>query len=232
MSYDTFKDLKARLNRSIIEDKYSLTKLQSDNVIRDRVLEELATTTKNLTNLKTLKQLITNSRKVMINKNNIFKKDRIKVLEVEINNHLKYIFPEENFEVKLDVKPYRNSEHATLLLGKNGQLLPTKGQNGRLARQLIAVTCLYVINKLTGSKTIFMDEPLSCGDLETVGLLKPIIDKIIDDGIQIILVDNTHKLYENLTRRTFNLEKDRIEGSLKLLEVKDYECDKLDIADE
>lgn len=143
-----------------------------------------------------------------------FTEGRVKLIEQTVEDNLMYIFPEEKFKVKLDLDVSKNGrETCQLLLGKSTprgiEYAPTTAQNGRFVRQLISVVVIYTINYLRGCDMIYMDEALASSDKYNLTKLKPLLDKMRESGMQVVLIEHKPELYNNVTRRQFTLSKNR-----------------------
>lgn len=156
-----------------------------------------------------------------------FTQGRQALIERSVEDNLKYIFPEENFKVKLNLDVSRTGkETCQLLLGKevNGSVVnysPTNAQNGRFVRQLISLVIIYTINMLRGSDMIYMDEALASSDKENLTKLEPLLNRMRDSNMQVVLIEHKSELYDNIDRRHIKLVKNRVTGETVIKSVED-----------
>ena len=156
-----------------------------------------------------------------------FTQGRQALIERSVEDNLKYIFPEENFKVKLNLDVSRTGkETCQLLLGKevNGSVVnysPTNAQNGRFVRQLISLVIIYTINMLRGSDMIYMDEALASSDKDNLTKLEPLLNRMRDSNMQVVLIEHKSELYDNIDRRHIKLVKNRVTGETVIKSVED-----------
>ena len=156
-----------------------------------------------------------------------FTQGRQALIERSVEDNLKYIFPEENFKVKLNLDVSKTGkETCQLLLGKevNGSVVnysPTNAQNGRFVRQLISLVIIYTINMLRGSDMIYMDEALASSDKDNLTKLEPLLNRMRDSNMQVVLIEHKSELYDNIDRRHIKLVKNRVTGETVIKSVED-----------
>lgn len=155
-----------------------------------------------------------------------FTQGRKALIEQTVEENLAYIFPEERFKVKLNLDVSKTGrESCQLLLGKQvGNDIvysPTSAQNGRFVRQLISVVIVSTINYLRGSDMLYMDEALASSDKHNLTKLKPLLDRLVENGIQILMIEHKSELYDAVDRRHFILEKNRVMDETKVVSVED-----------
>ena len=156
-----------------------------------------------------------------------FTQGRQALIERSVEENLKYIFPEENFKVKLNLDVSKTGkETCQLLLGKevNGSVVnysPTNAQNGRFVRQLISLVIIYTINMLRGSDVIYMDEALASSDKDNLTKLEPLLNRMRDSNMQVVLIEHKSELYDNIDRRHIKLVKNRVTGETVIKSVED-----------
>lgn len=178
-------------------------------------------------NLKSMNVLMT----VALNK---YRSNAIKVLEQEIANCLKLVFPEEDYNVRIDWKTNSGSGEpsAVMMIGKRMpdgtyDYMPPSLQNGGLAKQLISFSAVSSILAMLGCKCIFVDEAFNSGDGRSLQELAPLLMSLLDKGIQITGIEHKMQVFDGLPRRVFDLQKNRITGSVSIVETNDYNMDDL-----
>lgn len=140
---------------------------------------------------------------------------------------LAVILPDENFHVKISYTTKGKNYVSEVFVGKesgSGDIIWSrpKGTNGEFMKQLISFSILASINSLLGSKFVLMDEPFSSSDTVNVGKMQPIIEMMLNQGLQLLFIEHKKELYENLPHNIIQLEKHRTpsdaeEGYVKVL---------------
>lgn len=222
-----FRDIE-RLKESIAYDKALLENAKTNNAKRNKAEERYA-------DIKELKSDVSDYRRKLLtlyavcnDRASKYTDERKNLIESVVESNLEYLFPEERFKVKIDLDVSKKGrESCQLLLGSRvpgtSELVysPTSAQNGRFVRQLISMVVVYSLNYYRGLDTIFFDETLSSSDKVNLTKLKPLLDRMCEDGIQVILIEHKAELYNNVTRRQFNMRKDRNTGETSIVSIKD-----------
>jgi len=216
-----------RLSESISYDKAILQTAVESNERQLKVEEKYQKIADLLRELRDYTSMLKTLHAVVNKKASEFTQGRKSLLEQTVEDNLRYIFPEENFRVKLDLDVSKTGkETCKLLLGKeeNGKVsayTPTNAQNGRFVRQLISLVIVYTINLLRGSDMVYMDEALASSDKDNLTKLEPLLNRMIDSKMQVILIEHKPELYENVSRRHFKLRKNRETGETKIESAED-----------
>ena len=214
------------IQNSVIEDKTRVGYIRENNLKLAKVEEEYnkyldrAEETREYYNK--MKMLLSMTHKQATD----FTESRKGLVERTVEENLAYLFPEESFKVKLSMDTTQSGrETCKLLLGTNshGNIVwaPTTAQNGRFVRQLISVVVSYTLNYLRGSDMVYFDEALASSDKTNLTKLKPLLDRIAANGMQVILIEHKPELYNNVTRREFTLKKDRQRQITSIIDVQD-----------
>lgn len=127
---------------------------------------------------------------------------------------LAVIIPEENFKIKITYEPCGKDYASEVFVGKalnTGEIHWSRpnGTNGEFVKQLISFSILASINTLLGSNFLFMDEPFSSSDTVNVEKMKPIIELMLAQGLQLMFIEHKHQLYESLPHNLIRLIKHR-----------------------
>lgn len=218
-----YNDMYFNLSYSIRRDEINYGMAKKTNATREKVDKELETTRDNLNNINNGIEVFSGMINIITKYTANIKKARIELLESEIEANLIYLYPDEKFKVTFEFSQNRGRETAELKLGRNGCIFNVKAQNGRFVRQLISLSCMYTVNKLRESKTLIMDEALSSSDKDNLSNLKPLMNKMIEDGMQLIVIEHKDELYKDVERRMFYLEKDRVLDYMRVVKKEDIE---------
>ena len=222
-----FSDIE-RLDKSITYDKAMLDNAKENNQKRKIVVERFEESKELRNDIDEYRRKILLLFSICNERAAKYTDERKSLIEKVVESNLTYLFPEERFKVKIDLDVSKKGREACqLLLGSRvpgtSELIysPTSAQNGRFVRQLISMVVVYSLNKLRGLDTIFFDETLSSSDRVNLTKLKPLLDRIRDDGMQVILIEHKSELYSDVERRQFNLYKDRNTGETKIVSIED-----------
>lgn len=200
-----YKNKSETISRQIVEDKSKLEVYQREVDKLVKIDKELADSKYVLDNLENYYKTLYNLIKICTKKSIEFKDVRVNSIESEITNNLAYLYPEKNYEVKIDFSESRGDDVAELLLGSKGKLVPTTGQNGMFVRQVISLTGMEVINYMHGGCVLFLDEALASSDKQNLLKLKPMFNRMIEKGFQIIMIEHKPEIYQNLKHKRFKL---------------------------
>lgn len=140
-----------------------------------------------------------------------FRNTRKSELEDETRRVLKFVFPNEGFDIKIDWSEGRGRPQAQILTGLKGpngvvEWCPPRNVHGEFAKQLIAFTTICNIAIMLGSQTFCSDEALNSGDDESLVSTKPLMDKL-GELLQFIVIEHKDNFYKNIDRREILLEK-------------------------
>lgn len=152
-------------------------------------------------------------------------------LETEMKRVLSLIFPEEQFDVKIEWSELKGIPQAQILTGlpgPDGQIewCPPRNVHGELAKQLISFTCLCNIAIMLGASFFGSDEALNSGDNESLMDTKPLMDKL-SEALQFIVIEHKEAFFTNIDRREILLKKvnkeddDKYSGHVIIEEQKD-----------
>lgn len=147
---------------------------------------------------------------------------------------LAVILPEENFHIHISYTTKGKNYVSEVFIGKEtgaGEIVWSrpKGTNGEFMKQLISFSILASINSLLGSKFVLMDEPFSSSDTTNVGKMQPIIEMMLNQGLQLLFIEHKKELYENIPHNIIQLEKHRTpsdaeEGYVRVLRNERVAC--------
>lgn len=227
MDISKMKEDIRKINDSISYDKAILQTAIENNEKQLKVEEKYNRTVEVRNELREYNFKLKSLFAVVNKKASDFTQGRQSLIEKSVEENLKYIFPEENFKVKLNLDVSKTGkETCQLLLGKeqNGVISnysPTNAQNGRFVRQLISLVIIYTINMLRGSDMIYMDEALASSDKQNLTRLEPLLKRMRDSNMQVILIEHKSELYDNVDRRHIKLNKNRITGETSIQSVED-----------
>lgn len=223
---ELFEEVK-QLEDSVTYDRAILQTAEDNNAKQLKVEEKYQRCIEVLQDLRSYTDSLRMLHSIVNKKITDFTNGRQRLIEQTVEDNLRYIFPEENFKVKLNLDVSKTGkETCQLLLGKEfgGQIIsysPTNAQNGRFVRQLISLVVVYTINLLRGSDMIYMDEALASSDKNNLTKLEPLLDRMIESNMQVILIEHKPELYENIERRHFVLNKERVTGVTSIVSQKD-----------
>jgi DNA repair exonuclease SbcCD ATPase subunit len=193
----------------IIRDEVNFANAERDNGIKDRIDKELIISTNNLKRIQTYIKLFNLVNKCVVAYSAKYKKVRIDQLEQEITANLHYLFPDDNYEACFDFDQARGKEIADLVMLQNKVAYDIELGMGGFVQQLVSVVALYKINKLRGSKFMVLDESLSSADKTNLTLLTPLLDRMIEEGMQIVVVEHKDELYLNVTRKVIKVSRNK-----------------------
>lgn len=143
------------------------------------------------------------------------------ILEQDIKNSLDLVFPDEDFNVKIEPNDNNGDPTAILYIGKKDLTgnsdnaedgidwqLPVL-QNGGLVKQLISFSAISSILGMLGVRELFLDEAFNSGDSKSLAELSPYFMKLFSDGFQILCIEHKQEVYTSLPHRAFYYKKDR-----------------------
>ena len=221
------------IENSIIRDK---AKLETATESNSRVLkfeERYREAVKFQEELREYNSKLTRLFTYCNKKSSTYTDERKQVIEKIVEENLLYIFPEERFKAQLSLDVSRKGRETCQLLigvpsGSGVSYAATTAQNGRFVRQLVSLVVVYSLNYLRGSDTLFIDEALASSDKDNLTKLKPLLDRITESGIQIILIEHKPELYNGVDRRQFDLSKNRKTGETTIVKVTDVKGDNIE----
>lgn len=138
----------------------------------------------------------------------------IENLESRMEVILAAVLPEEDFKVRITYEPVRNKMETRILLGKtqqDGEIIwaDPRVQNGDFIKQLVSFSAVASINLLLHSRFLFIDEPFSSSDVTNVKKLKPIIELLQEQGLQLLFIEHKPELYNSMQHNLIKLYKHR-----------------------
>lgn len=194
-----------------IQKTYDELKVKLDNIINIRC--EISN---ELDHIKLYKKLVDRE-------DASYKDKRTHFIESQIEEPMSLIFPTKNFKAKLNMKPFRNKIRASLKLqDKFGRVSHPKMGEGKFCQQLISFAGSTAIAKTYGMDKVFTDEAFSASSPENLTKVGNILKDLIEDGRQIILVEQQDTIYKDITRREIRIDVDPITEDVLPLEVVDY----------
>lgn len=133
---------------------------------------------------------------------------RLGILRRRVTENVAEVWPRDNYQVSYEVEKYAKDRVVTMMCEQDGRNDPVKMQSGHLFRQVASFSTSTEIQMLLGCKTIFVDEALNSGDEESMEDLGVIISRLNQMGVQVIMIEHKHEIYNNLPRTQYNLYRD------------------------
>lgn len=191
------------------------------------VYERLQKAYTDVLNLKENVNTLLNVYKIFINllvsEDNAFKEKRLRYLEAYIDKNLEIIFPNENFKSKIDFDySYNNQKVALYLIDNEGKVRIPSVCEGSFLQQLIGFSAAVGIIECLGSNKLYMDEAFSASSMENLSKISGLLKKLLEAGSQIIIIEQKDDIFKDLPRREINIEKDAINGFVKVVNTTDY----------
>lgn len=165
-------------------------------------------------------------KKVIIVEETNFRERRIDYINTNITEALLKIFPEENFTASVDCDIYRGKSYAQLVLRdpSGNERLPHI-QEGKMCQYLISFAAVKGVTTALGSDVIYIDEAFGAASSDNIQKMGPILNEIVESGVQIILVSQNSNLYSNVPHREIIFHKDPVQKKVIVDEISDYNTD-------
>lgn len=177
-------------------------------------------------NIETYLSFLTNILKVSKDRDTKFKNQRLKVMQDIINDDMNYVFPSEEFKVRLDYNPYRGKEKAKLVMvDRNKREHDVEIFSSGLMKQIITFSGSIAVSKFLRANTILVDEAFGASAPSNKSKIGKILKNYVDSGFQLLLISQEPKLYSELDRRQINLAKE--DDQAKLVSIEDFGGDEI-----
>lgn len=162
--------------------------------------------------------------KLCVRESNNYKTKRLEYLCTFIDDKLSIIFPDENFKSKIVTEDRGSIQRTYLELyleGSDEAEIPETSQ-GKFCQQLLSFSSSVALVKTLGINRMFLDEAFSASASKNLTKIGSILKPMIDDGMQIILIEQEQEVYKDLPRREIYVEKDSLEEETKVIYEKDF----------
>ena len=136
-----------------------------------------------------------------------FKNRRILYINDLITESLQEIFPEERLSAELECDFYRQSEVSLVLRDYMHNEYVPDICSGKLQQYIISFAAVAGITKGLGIRNLYVDEAFGVAAPAILGDLGEFIKKIVDDGMQVIMIAQNPGLYQGMPRREISLRK-------------------------
>ena len=154
---------------------------------------------------------------------NEYKKRRIDFLEKYIGENLAEIFPDEEFQCKINYEKKNGKAKASLtLIDRNGEERLPRMSEGKLCRQLVSYSACIAMCECTDNKKLYMDEAFYASSPENLAKISGLLKRLIKEDFQIILIAQTDDIYKDIPHREITLEKDLLENKVNIVSIIDY----------
>ncbi|WP_304427901.1 hypothetical protein [uncultured Clostridium sp.] len=162
--------------------------------------------------------------KLCIRESNNYKNKRLDYLCSFIDDKLYLIFPDEDFKSKIVTENVGSIRKTYLELHKqdSGEIEIPETCQGKLCQQLLSFSASTALVKSLGMNRLFLDEAFSASAPKNLTKIGSILKTMVDDGMQIILIEQEQEIYKDLPRREIYVEKDSLEDKTKIIYEKDF----------
>lgn len=151
-----------------------------------------------------------------------FKNRRIGYLNALITDSLAEIFPDDGLQAKLYCDFNRKSEVVLELYDHNGNVLIPEMCSGKLQQYLISFAAISGISKGLGVNNLYVDEAFGVAAPGILGEIGKVIQRRVEQGVQIVMIAQNPGLYQDLPRREITLQKDYATESVVVVSELDY----------
>ncbi|MNN43030.1 hypothetical protein D3C81_1572460 [compost metagenome] len=139
---------------------------------------------------------------------NRYKQNRVSRIELEIDSSIDYIFPDENLSSKIIVDEKGKGKAKLVLLDERNKARNPRNTEGGLLKQLVSFTASHGISRMQGVNVLFVDEAFGNSSPENKAKVGTILNKCVEEGMQIILITQGGELYQDLSRKMIYLTKE------------------------
>lgn len=221
---NSFKYEVSALKNKLIEEKVNLDFAKENNNKIIKYKQEYEDALEVRTEYEQYIKALDIYHKLCIRESNNYKNKRLEYLCSFIDDKLSIIFPDEDFKSRI-VTDDRGSVQKTYLElyveGSDEVEIPEVNQ-GKLCQQLLSFSSSVALVKSLGINRIFLDEAFSASASKNLTKIGSILKTMIDDGMQIILIEQEQEVYKDLPRREIYVEKDSLEKETKVIYEKDF----------
>lgn len=133
---------------------------------------------------------------------------RMSYINAVITEAVNRIFPQKQFEVQLSCEYLRSDSVKLRLLDRFQNNLIPHVCSGKLMQYLISFSAVSGITKSLGCNALYIDEAFGVSSIRNLGEIGKLIQRCIDDGMQIVLIAQNPELYNDLSRREIRLGTD------------------------
>lgn len=157
------------------------------------------------------------------NEYNRYKTNRISFLTAYIQEIIDTVFPLRGFIVKLnpDLR-YKIPRVDLTVTNSFGIEINIRISEGGLFKQLVSYGAASSLVQSIENGKLFLDEAFFAGSPENLSKVYPVIQALIDKGIQVFIIEQTDTVYKDLHRREYILDYDEINKSTILRNVSNY----------
>lgn len=222
VNYNKINSDREIFQRALIQKAALLERAKINNKQREQLLAQRTELIELQEDLATynydLKRLLT----VIQKEDRDFKTRRIQYLNTLITDSLAEIFPEDGLKARLYCDFDRKSEVVLELLDKDGNVLSPDMCSGKLQQYLISFAAVSGITKGLGVNNLYVDEAFGVAATSILGEIGKIIQKRVEQGVQIVIIAQNPGLYQDLPRREISLVRDTISNSISVKSEIDY----------
>lgn len=130
---------------------------------------------------------------------------RVEYLNAVITDAVNEIFPQKHYTAKLSCQYLRSDSAKLRLMDEHGNVHLPAVCEGKLMQYLVSFSAVSGIVKALGCGVLFVDEAFGAASPHRMGDIGKIIQKRIDEGMQIILIAQNSALYNELSRHEIHL---------------------------
>lgn len=221
MNYSVVKTNKDFYRRKIEDIRISIETAKVRNEMKDKLnadyveaSEYCDAISKYVNTLDTL-----NSR--LIKENDEFRTRRLDHLNSVITEGIAEIFPEKRLKARVICDFKRSSTVRLELTDANGEVFAPQICNGKLLQYLTSFSAICGIANSLGCHNLFIDEAFGVASQDNLSKIGDIINKKIENGLQVILVSQNPTLYMDIPHRELILEADAPMHA-KLVSIEDF----------
>lgn len=151
-----------------------------------------------------------------------FKKRRSEYLNAIITASLQEIFPNDELCAKLNYNFDRKSDVSLELLDADLNELFPDICSGKLQQYLISFAAVAGIANGLGVKNLYIDEAFGVAAPAILGEIGKVVQKRVEQGMQILVIAQNPGLYQDLPRREIKLQKDPVRKRVEVVSETDF----------
>lgn len=220
--YDIYRNLD-RYNFELTNKKIKLEEYKRNNAELKDNINKLNKVNELMLKLREFINVMNLFYKVSAQEDINYKNRRINFLSNYIDKNLAVIFPEENFksEIVCDFKYLTNKATLKLRDESNNVRIPEITE-GKLCQELISFSSALGIVESLGKNKVYMDEAFAASSAENLAKVSSLLLRAVENGTQVILIEQTNNGYKDIPRREFKLYKDPMLKMVQIESVTDY----------
>lgn len=161
-------------------------------------------------------------RAVLETEDRDFKNRRLDYVDSLITDSLSAIFPDDGLKAKLHCEFNRKNGVDLELVDKYDNELSPDICSGKLQQYLISFAAVAGIANGLGIKQLYVDEAFGVAAPSILGEIGKVIQKSVDNGMQIILIAQNSGLYQDLPRREIKLKKSVETDAIEVVSEEDF----------